>query len=123
MTTLKKLTFFSFPIFLVLGIFSPVIFVALFGREWLEAGHYARIMSILFFTRFVASPLSYVLYIAQKQRIDLLWQIALCIISLLALATGIYFKSIYLTLWLFALSYAAMYVVYLYLSYTYSIRR
>ncbi len=118
--TLIKLVLFSLPIFLVIGIFGPSLFSIVFGKEWTDAGRYASILSILFFVRFVASPLSYVLYIAQKQKVDLLWQVVMCLVILSGMSIGIWYESIELTLWLFALSYSFMYLIYLYLSYKYS---
>lgn len=123
LSTLVKLSLLSLPVFLVIGLFGEELFEFVFGREWRVAGQYASILSILFFIRFVASPLSYVIYIAQKQKVDLIWQIALTIVTLLAIGLGIYLNNVELTLWLFSLSYSFMYLIYLYLSYAFTVNR
>ncbi|MDX1479287.1 MAG: oligosaccharide flippase family protein [Saprospiraceae bacterium] len=121
--TLKRLAMFSFPIFLIIGIFSEPLFTLIFGEQWRQAGEFAQIMAILFFVRFVASPLSYVLYIAQKQKVDLIWQLTLAVVLISSIYIGVAFDDFYLSLWLFTLSYSAMYLIYLYLSYKYSERK
>lgn len=56
----------------------PKAFVFLFGDKWYEAGVYAQILMPAIFMRFVVSPLSFVIYIAQKQKWNLICMILLC---------------------------------------------
>lgn len=115
--TLKKLALLSFIPFAILFIFSEQIFGLLFGKEWVEAGIIAKILMPVFFLRFLSSPLSYMFLIAEVQRVDLYWQIALFALVIISFLIGNYFSSVYLTLYLFSFSYCLMFLLNLYLSY------
>lgn len=63
-------------------LFAEPFFVLAFGESWRKAGQFAFWLMPMFALRFVASPLSYVLYIAEKQHVDLCWQCFLLLITL-----------------------------------------
>lgn len=67
-STMKTLFLLSFPIFLIVMVFGPDLFELVFGSDWREAGEYARIMSPWLFLNFIASPLSNLPLILNKQR-------------------------------------------------------
>jgi O-antigen/teichoic acid export membrane protein len=67
-STMKTLLLLSTPIFLVIMVFGPDLFELVFGKDWREAGEYARIMSPWLFLNFIASPLSNLPLIMNKQR-------------------------------------------------------
>lgn len=102
---------------LVLAALAEPLFVLAFGERWRLAGTMALWLMPLFALRFVASPLSYLFYVAGKQHVDLVWQLVL-----LGMTLG--------TLWLpasargallaYSAGYCAMYAVYLVMSYRYS---
>lgn len=96
------------------------LFVLAFGPKWHEAGRIAVILLPLFALRFVASPLSYTFYIAEKQPVDLVWQICLLVMTL---ATLMNFNTYQEALGAYAIGYGALYVVYLVLSYRFSAGR
>lgn len=50
---------------------GPSLFGLVFGAEWREAGHYARLLGVMFWLRLLSSPLSCMFYIAERQRLDL----------------------------------------------------
>lgn len=100
--------------FVVFAFVGEWAFGLLFGQEWAESGRYAVLMIPLFFMRFVVSPLSYTLYIAQKQKTDLLWQIALL---LLTCACFMWPQKIDTALWSYSAGYALMYIIYFWISY------
>ena len=50
------------------------LFLLFFGQDWLQSATYAVYLIPLFSLRLVASPLSYSVYIAEKQHWDMLWQ-------------------------------------------------
>ena len=102
---------------LIIFFFSPYLFSIIFGEEWRTSGDYARILSFLFFVRFIVNPLSYVIYIAEKQKYDMIWQIVLLIISIISLATGVYFNNASVSIISFSISYSIMYLIYFILSY------
>jgi O-antigen/teichoic acid export membrane protein len=93
------------------------LFVLAFGEPWRQAGVIAIWLMPLFTMRFVASPLSYVFYIAGKQQVDLLWQCALLAMTLAAFVFPSTFET---SVSFYAVGYAALYVVYIVMSYRYS---
>jgi O-antigen/teichoic acid export membrane protein len=97
--------------------FAPDMCAWVFGEPWREAGVFARILAPLYFLNFVASPLSYVFFVAGKQKIEFVWQIALFITTI-----AIFLAPLPLTkiLWNYTIAYSLLYVVYLYLSHRFS---
>ncbi|MGV3625180.1 MAG: lipopolysaccharide biosynthesis protein [Archangium sp.] len=55
----------------ILFFFSPVLFGIVFGARWIEAGAYVRILLPMFFLRFCISPVSYVVFLANRQYLSL----------------------------------------------------
>lgn len=111
--TFKVLALFSLGLVLATVAIAEPAFVLVFGEPWRLSGVMAIWLIPLFALRFVASPLSYTLYLAQKQDVDLAWQAALLA---LVLATLYLFDSYRTTLIAYGYSYAVMYVIYLMLS-------
>lgn len=93
------------------------LFAWAFGQNWRHAGVIAAWLMPMFALRFVASPLSYVFYIADGQRVDLMWQAGLLCMTMLVFHVGMNFET---TVKAYAVGYAGMYVIYLLLSYRYS---
>jgi len=120
MKTMKSLILISLLPFLVLFFTAPALFSFVFGPAWKIAGEYARILSLMFFFRFTASPLSYVFYIAEKQNYDLIWQIVLFVVTVLSILAGVWQGSPRFSLLCFSISYSVMYLVYLVLSYKFA---
>ncbi|WP_420316461.1 lipopolysaccharide biosynthesis protein [Ekhidna sp.] len=103
---------------LILMIWAPEIFQFVFGDKWYGAGRLTQALSVLYFFKMVSSPLSYMYYIAKKTKEDLITQIALVLLNLLALALGFfYFEDVFMMVLLYSLSYSAIYVVQLVRSY------
>jgi O-antigen/teichoic acid export membrane protein len=96
---------------------SERLFAVVFGETWRQAGVLAIWLMPMFAMRFVASPLSYVLYIAGKQPIDLVWQCTLLAMTLASFALTSSFKT---SITFYSAGYSVLYVVYLILSYHYS---
>jgi O-antigen/teichoic acid export membrane protein len=98
---------------LLLFAFSPMLFAWIFGESWRDAGELAQILAPLYFLNFIASPLSYVFFITGKQKIDLVWQVALFVMTLSAfLSPGSLRENV---LW-YSAGYSLLYLVYLHLS-------
>jgi O-antigen/teichoic acid export membrane protein len=93
------------------------LFVLAFGPEWRESGTAAIILLPLFALRFVVSPLSYTFYIAEKQHLDLIWQICLLAMTLTTLTCVEGYER---TLMAYTLGYCSLYVIYALLSYRFS---
>lgn len=96
---------------------SEPVFVLAFGEPWRRAGVIAVWLMPLFALRFVASPLSYVFYVAGKQHVDFMWQCALFLmtVAVFLLSTG--FET---SVKAYAFGYGFLYLVYLAFSYRYS---
>jgi len=102
---------------LMIFAFAPNMCALIFGEAWRDAGNFARILAPLYFMNFVASPLSYVFFVAGKQKVELIWQVAL-----FATTITIFLAPLPLTqvLWNYTVSYSALYVVYLFLSHKFA---
>ena len=99
---------------IVLFFFSPTLFAWIFGDAWREAGIVAQILAPLYFLNFIASPLSYVFFVAGKQKIELAWQIAL-----FAMTSGVFLApgNLHQSVLRYAIGYSALYLIYLHMSY------
>lgn len=64
----------GFPPSLILYLYGVDIFVFVFGSNWENAGLYAQYFAPLILIKLIVSPLSYTLYIYEKQRIDMYMQ-------------------------------------------------
>lgn len=119
--TLRSLFTISIVPFLVLIFFGPVLFAFVFGEEWREAGEFARIMGIMFMFKFITSPLSYLYFIVGKQREDFILHVYLLFSTIAAFYIGFtVFKDNYTALWLYALNYTFVYLIYLFRTYQFS---
>jgi O-antigen/teichoic acid export membrane protein len=101
----------------IFGLAGEQLFVLAFGERWREAGTAGVILLPLFALRFVASPLSFTFYIAEKQHIDLIWQIGLFAMTLMTLTQFEHYQS---ALKAYALGYGFFYLIYVALSYRFS---
>lgn len=97
---------------------GPYLFDNLFDERWIDAGLIGLWLLPMFAFRFIASPLSYMVYIAHKQHLDLVWQIALLITTILSLN---FIDSFSLSMQLYSAGYAALYIIYLIMSYKFSL--
>jgi O-antigen/teichoic acid export membrane protein len=116
--TLKVLFLIAIVPFSLIALFSPPAFSFLFGAEWREAGVFAQYLSILFFCRFVISPLTYVYYVAGKLREDFFLNMLLLIVATLSFYVGneLFHDKKYLIL-AYAIAYSGIYVIFLFRSY------
>ncbi|BBH47478.1 lipopolysaccharide biosynthesis protein [Pseudomonas sp. KU43P] len=112
--TFKLLAVLALPPFIAFWFVGEWAFGFIFGDAWAESGRYAVLMIPLFYMRFVVSPLSYTIYIAQRQNLDLIWQVAL-----LALTFACFFllDSVDSVLWFYSIGYAIMYFIYFWMSF------
>lgn len=117
LNTTRYLVFVAILPFLILGIYGTEIFSFVFGREWSGAGLYSQILAPMFFFKFVASPLSYVFTIRNKQNYNLIGQLSLALLTLLAFVIGYLKDDEKLTLYLFTSFYVLVYSVYFWLSF------
>lgn len=116
-STFRVLFFAALVLVIAIVALGRTVFDMLFGPLWVMSGMMAMWLVPLFAMRFVASPLSYVFYIAGKQKADLIWQIFLFAFVSMSLLIP---NSLDITLITYSLSYTSMYVLYLGFSYHYS---
>ena len=122
--TLKRLFLLAVMPFLLIFFGAPFLFTLFFGEQWRHAGDYARVMSLMFFLQFLSNPLENMAYIAGKQRFELFWQIMLLFITSISFFIGYYFfKSDYVCILFFSISYAVMYLVNLLACYRFSLKK
>lgn len=58
----------AFPVFAVVGLWGPELFVIAFGEAWAEAGRFAQYLAPWLCLSFVSSPLSMFALVKEKQR-------------------------------------------------------
>lgn len=78
-----------FP-FLVVFIFGPDLFDFIFGSDWYRAGIYARWMSIWIVAGFINVPSIMTIYILNKQKYLLVYEIVMAIVRVLSIPFGYY---------------------------------
>ena len=117
MNTYGSLFAISLPPSLLLLLFGPQLFSFVLGDKWEQAGSFASFMAPLLSVRFAASHVGFVLYVAEKQNLDLYWQAALLIVNCAALLAGATFGDEKLCVILFSLSYSIMYIAYVAISF------
>lgn len=114
LSTFAVLAFASL-IFVVATIFlAEDIFRVAFGSEWIVSGEMAIWLLPMFALGMIASPLSYLAYLVEKQHIDLFWQSGLMIVALINLN---YFSSYESTLIAHSVGYGFMYIIYIFISF------
>ncbi|WP_411386855.1 oligosaccharide flippase family protein [Pseudomonas sp. MPB03] len=112
--TFIVLALLALPPFVLFWWLGEWAFMFVFGAEWTESGRYAILLIPMFYMRFVVSPLSYTIYIAQRQGLDLIWQLGLLGITA---ACFLLAGGVLEALWWYSASYAIMYVIYFAMSY------
>ncbi len=90
---LKKLVMIGLFPLITLLLFGPFLFTLIFGDSWVEAGNFARILSVLIFSDFIFTPVSRVFEILEKQRETLGLNILRVLLSVSAFGIGIVFES------------------------------
>lgn len=109
--TFKNLFLLAVIPFSIFFFIAPELFELIFGDEWRIAGEYAQILTPMFFLRFLISPLSVMFIIAEKQRLDLLWQVILFFTTSSAIVIGHYFSDVKMALFYYMLSYGLMFII------------
>jgi O-antigen/teichoic acid export membrane protein len=102
------------PFFMLI---SERLFVVFFDENWRQAGVICGWLAPMFAMRFIASPLSYTMYIAEKQNYDLVWQVALLITTVIAFIFPSSYKHALIT---YSMGYSLLYGGYCLMSYRFS---
>lgn len=110
--TFKKLFIISIFPFTLLFFMAPTIFSIVFGENWRVAGEYAQVLIPMYFLQFLTSPLSNMYMIAEKQKLDLYWQIYLLISVVSSILIGYFiFNDSYISIVLFTVAYSIAYFI------------
>lgn len=119
--TFKTLFLISIIPFTIIFFFGPQLFTTIFGNQWVEAGIFSKIMAPMFFLRFTISPLTYLFYIANKQKEDFFGHIFLLIIVFISFPISSLFtnNSVYFLI-NYSIAYGIVYLYYLIRSYNFS---
>ena len=117
--TLKTLSLIAVVPTLVVLLFGPDMFALVFGEKWREAGIYAQILIFLHSLKLIISPLSYIFFIARKQKVELYFAVFLACSSLILY---LYSRNlgVYQILFFHTLIFSLSYLFTLYLSYSYA---
>jgi O-antigen/teichoic acid export membrane protein len=96
---------------------SKPLFALFFDHKWLGASAFCIWLLPRFALGFVASPLSYIVYIVGKQQIDLAWQI-----TLIGMTVPVLFLvgSLQSSVSIYAWCYGFLYLIYIAMSYRFS---
>ena len=89
---------------IILTFAGKEIFILFLGSKWAEAGIYVQILALWAFILFLASPLSSIINIVEKQEKNLLFNSLILISRIVAIVIGGVFHNTYLALGLFSLS-------------------
>ena len=112
-STFKKLLILSFIPSILLYIFAVDLFTFVFGENWKVAGIYTQILTPMLFLRFISSPLSFMLYIGEKQKLNLYGNFLFLLLTILSF----YFSNTALeAVKLLSITYSLIYLIYLYVS-------
>lgn len=109
--TLKRLVLIAAPLSVLFFFVAPWVFGFVFGPAWHVSGEYAQILTPVLFFGFVVSPLSSMFMIAEKQRVDLAWQVCFFIAVGGSFFIGMFFSSAKVSLMAFSLAYSVMQIV------------
>lgn len=115
--TFKTLFLISIIPFVLLFFLSPKLIPIIFGQEWQVAGVFTQALVIMYFLKFTVSPLSFVIIIAEKQKLNLFLQILLLLLVVVAIGIGIYLQSPLISIALYSISYSIIYLLFLLISY------
>lgn len=123
LATLKVLTLLSFFPFLLIFLFAPSLIPIVLGDQWVEVGQYIKILTPLFFFKFIAHPLGSTLYISERQKVNLFWQTGFLLCTLSSFYVGFLLRDHHLALLFYSISSAIMYIILIILGYGYSKKR
>jgi len=109
--TLKRLLLIAAPLSVLFFFAAPWVFGFVFGPAWHVSGEYAQILTPVLFFGFVVSPLSSMFMIAERQQVDLAWQVCFFAAVGGSFFIGMLFSSAKVSLMAFSLAYSVMQIV------------
>ena len=110
LATHERMSNLAMPPLALASVAAPQLFGLVFGEEWSVAGEYGRWLVILVYFSLVASPLSGMFSVLEKQGHDLFFQSVLLVVRAAALLIGARYGDAVLAVALFCLASAAVYL-------------
>ena len=121
--TAKGLFFLGIIPILIIIFTAPYMFSMVFGEEWELSGVFAQILAIFYLFKFIVSPLSYMFYIAEKQRIDFFIHLYMLISTFIIMYFPKYFNITVESLFLiYSINLALIYILTFIVSYKLTIK-
>lgn len=108
-----KLVHLIMPFMLFLAILGPQIFAMIFGKEWEEAGLFARWMTPWLYMVFITSPLCSAFEVMGKQHHNMFFQASLLVVRVGAIVIGAQMSSIEISLIGFSIGSALCWLLFL----------
>ncbi|MFT5858405.1 MAG: teichuronic acid exporter [Flavobacteriaceae bacterium] len=110
--SVKLLTLISIVPFTLIFFYGDEMFAFVFGERWRQAGEYSEIMAPWFMMNFIASPISFLPLVLNKQRQFFLMATGGALLMILSLTLPSYFyqADVTVTLWAMSLSQVAYFV-------------
>jgi len=84
----KKIALLIIPFLVLMSFISPWLFGFIFGKEWIEAGEYVKYFAFFVFMNSLISPISSLMDIFEKQKLELYFNVSLGLSQLLGLWIG-----------------------------------
>ncbi len=108
--------------FVLLFVFAPFAFKIFLGPEWEQAGIITRILTGMFFFKFVFMGLSgVVIQVSERYEFEIIWQSSLLILGTASLYFGKYFyNDVYYSLGFYSITCTLLYIIAFIIAYKYS---
>ncbi len=98
--------------FTLLFFFGPQLFHYILGGQWVIAGQISSVLAPMFLLRFVVSPLSYMYFIAGRQKEDFLFHVIFIVVLIVSLLAAYYLNGTMIDFMItFSVVYSASYIV------------
>jgi O-antigen/teichoic acid export membrane protein len=103
--------------FLFLYSYAPLFFSTVFGEQWIPSGEFTRSLCLMYLLSFVSMPTSWIFVIAERQKLDLIWQFLFLIFTAVSLMIGYILNDIYVMLWSFCIGRSLIFLIQLGMTY------
>ena len=111
--TATALLLLSFPIFVIVALHGPSLFVWVFGDSWRTSGRFAQYLSPFLMISFVSSPLSTYTLVQRKQREAFYYGFGVVLLRIGSIWAGLHYGSADLAVGMYSLSGSLVYILYL----------
>jgi len=113
---IKKLSLIALVPLSTLLAFGPLLFSFVFGKQWYEAGVYARIISLMIYFQFIILPVGRILEIFERQKEGLIFNIMRLLMILIVFGISKFINlNSYQTIILYTISNSITYVALLFI--------